>query len=108
MPWGSYAVSGVLGIGVRGGWCSGRNASGRSAEDSEGAEEDSFVLHLFAGERNMTIGDAAALLISVSLREPPPPGYGSRCKRQRTKREKRLKDLGETLARMKRAELQER
>ena len=58
------------------------------------------ALYLLAKQRQMTIGDAAALLIGVSLMERYHLDEDASARDQRVKRERRLKDLGGTLARI--------
>jgi hypothetical protein len=56
----------------------------------------------------MTIGDAAALLIGVSLMERYHLDEDAAAQEQRIKHEKQVKERGETLARIERAERQNR
>ena len=63
------------------------------------SKETHTALYLFASERKMTIGDAAALLIGVSMMKHYHPDEDASARDQRVKRERRLKDVCETLAR---------
>jgi hypothetical protein len=72
------------------------------------SKETHAALYLFAHEREMFIGDAAALLIGVSLMERYHLDEDAAALDQRAKRERRLMDLGEMFARIYRAERQER
>jgi hypothetical protein len=66
------------------------------------------ALMLFASDRSMTIGDAAALFIEVSLMKHDHLDVDTTTRQRSDAREQRLRTVGEALARAEQKERQER